>query len=159
MVVAPGRRPGEHEPRRGPRLRLERDPRGRDGPPAAAPPGIQYEEALRSGLLDPALPDAERALYVSRHAGLEACAPLNHGNVVPMLNGDKSVFYRFCLAQGIPTPRLLAIIDRRGSSWGTSGRIFRDRRGFEEFVAAEAPGEFIVKPSRSGMGEGDQPAS
>ena len=116
--------------------------------------GYEYAEALRSGLLDPALPESERALHVSRHAGLEACAPLNHGNVVPMLNGDKSVFYRFCLAQGIPTPRLLAIIDRRGSSWGASGRIFRDRRGFEEFVVGETPGEFIVKPSLSGMGEG-----
>ena len=116
--------------------------------------GYEYAEALRTGLLDPAMPGDVRARFVSRHAGLEAAAPLNHGNVVPMLSGDKSVFYRYCTAYGIPTPRLLAIIDRRGSSWGASGRIFRDRLGFEEFVAAETPGEFIVKPSVSGMGEG-----
>lgn len=37
--------------------------------------GYEYAEALRQGLLDPSIPAAERALYVSRHANLEAAAP------------------------------------------------------------------------------------
>jgi hypothetical protein len=114
----------------------------------------EYEEALRLGLLDPAIPEDVRARYVSRHAGLEAAGPLNHGNVVPRLSGDKGVFYRYCAAWGIPTPELYGMLDRRGASWSAAGGFFRDRAGFVRFVERDLPGEFVVKPSWSGMGEG-----
>lgn len=71
-----------------------------------------------------------------------------------MLSGDKSVFYRYCAAFGIPTPKLFGILDRRGTSWSTTGGFFYDRAAFGEFVARDLPGEFVVKPSLSGMGDG-----
>lgn len=114
----------------------------------------EYEEALRLGLLDPAMPEEVRARHVSRHAGLEAAAPLNHGNEVPRLSGDKAVFYRYCAALGIPVPELLGILDTRASSWSARGGFFLDAAGFARFVEHDLPDEFVVKPSWSGMGDG-----
>jgi hypothetical protein len=115
---------------------------------------FEYDEALRVGLLDPAMPDAERALHVSRHENQEAQAPLSSGGEVPPITGDKLIFHRYCDALGIPVPRLLGVLDRRGSSWSASGRLFLDRAGFERMVADDLPDEFVVKPSEGVEGEG-----
>jgi hypothetical protein len=115
---------------------------------------FEYEEALRVGLLDPAMPEGERALHVSRHENQEAQAPLSSGGEVPAITGDKLVFSRYCAALGIPVPRLLGVLDRRGSSWSASGRLFLDRAGFERMVADDLPEEFVVKPSQGLEGEG-----
>jgi hypothetical protein len=116
--------------------------------------GFTYEEALRVGVLDPAMPEAERAGFVSRHANLEANAPLNNGNEEPSITEDKWSFYRHCAAIGIPVPRLLGVLDLRGSSWSASGRLFLDRAGFEDMVAHDLPDEFVVKPSEGYEGRG-----
>jgi hypothetical protein len=116
--------------------------------------GFTYGEALRVGVLDPAMPEAERARFVSRHANLEANAPLNNGNEEPSITEDKWSFYRHCAAAGIPVPELLGVLDLRGSSWSASGRVFLDRAGFEDMVAHDLPDEFVVKPSNGYEGRG-----
>jgi hypothetical protein len=116
--------------------------------------GFTYEEALRVGVLDPAMPEAERAAFVSRHANLEANAPLNHGNVEAPITEDKWSFYRHCAAAGIPVPRLLGVLDLHGSCWSASGRLFLTREEFVEVVADDLPDEFVVKPSHGYEGRG-----
>lgn len=115
---------------------------------------FEYREALRLGLLDPGMAEAERAAYVSRSANLEAQAPLNNGNEVPALTGDKVVFSRYCALLGIPVPRLLGIIDRLGSGWGASGRIVAGRADWDAMVASDLPDEFVVKPALGYAGRG-----
>ena len=116
--------------------------------------GFTYEEALRVGVLDPAMPESERARYVSRHANLEANARLNNANEEPAITDDKWAFYRHCAVIGIPVPRLLGVLDVRASSRSASGRLFVGRAGFEEMVAHDLPDEFVVKPSNGYEGRG-----
>ena len=115
---------------------------------------FEYPEALRVGALDPAISDAERAAYVSRHANLEAQGPLNGGNETPAISGDKSVFYRYCALLGVPVPALHGILDTRGSSWDASGRVLVNPGDVERFLAEGVPAEVIVKPSDGYAGLG-----
>lgn len=117
--------------------------------------GFEYPEALRLGLLDPSMPAERRSGYISRHANLEAQAPLNGDELrSPAMVGDKAVFYRYCAAVGIPVPALLGIIDRRGSSWGAPDRVISGRGDWEAFAANDLPEEFVVKPSEGYGGRG-----
>jgi hypothetical protein len=117
--------------------------------------GFEYPEALRLGLLDPSMPDARRAGYISRHANLEAQAPLNGDELrSPAMVGDKAVFYRYCAAVGIPVPALHGIIDRRGSGWGAPDRIISSREDWTAFATRDLPEEFVVKPSEGYGGRG-----
>jgi len=116
--------------------------------------GFEYAEALRVGALDPALSEGARARFVSRHASLDAQAPLNGGNEVPAITGDKAVFYRYCGALGIPVPELLGILDTRGSGWGAPGRVLAGPADLAAWVAEDLPDEFVVKPSEGYAGKG-----
>jgi len=115
---------------------------------------FEYPEALRLGLLDPRMDDAERVRYVSRSANLGAQARLNNGNEVPALTGDKGVFYRYCAALGIPVPELFGILERLGSGWGASGRVVDGRADWVAMVAADLPDEFVIKPVMGYAGRG-----
>src|SRR5512145_2185198 len=78
--------------------------------------GFEYAEALRLGLLDPAVPETTCAGFVSRHVNMSAQRRLNGADMPPLV-GEKLVFHRYCDAVGVPTPRLLGVIDRRGAGW------------------------------------------
>ncbi len=116
--------------------------------------GFEYAEALRVGALDPRLPDPARAALVSRHAFIEAQRPLNAGNEVGTLTGDKVVFHRLCEAAGIPVPRLFGVLDTRGSGYAASGRIIAGPADRAAFVAEDLPPRFVVKPSEGYAGRG-----
>ena len=115
--------------------------------------GFEYAEALRAGLLDPGMPDAVRSAFASRHATLQALAPLNGGGAAPAIARDKWVFYRYCAALGLPVPDLLAVIDRRGPGWGAPARVVAGRADRDALVA-DLPDEFVVKPSEGYGGRG-----
>jgi hypothetical protein len=99
--------------------------------------GFEYEEALRFGLLDPAVTDATCAGFVSRHVNMSAQRRLNGADMPPLV-GEKLVFHRYCDAIGLPTPPIHGVIDRRGAGW----------------VSERLPDEIVVKPSAGYEGHG-----
>jgi hypothetical protein len=115
--------------------------------------GYEYDEALREGLLDPAMPTSECRRYASRHATLEAQRRLNP-EAVAALSGEKWIFYRHCEALGLRTPRLFGVLDTRGPGWSHTGRVIADAADFASFVAEDLPHEFVVKPSGGYHGRG-----
>jgi hypothetical protein len=115
--------------------------------------GYEYHEALREGLLDPAMPDAQRRRHASRYATLEVQRRLNP-EAVAALTGEKWIFYRHCETLGLRTPRLLGVLDARGPGWSHTGRVIADAADFASFVAEDLPSEFVVKPSGGYHGRG-----
>jgi len=114
---------------------------------------FEYREALSEGLLDPALSDAQLALHGSRHATVQLQRTLNSEAVAP-LAGEKAVFYRYCAAVGIRTPRLLGVIDTGASGWSHSGRPVVGAEGFARFVEEDLPDAWVIKPSAGYHGRG-----
>ena len=115
--------------------------------------GFEYGEALRMGLLDPAVPWDVCEGHVSRHVNMAAQRRLN-GADMPPLSDDKLLFDVRCRALGLPVPALLAVIDRNGVGWSRGGRAVGDDAGFAAFLAHDAPAEVIVKPSGGYEGHG-----
>ena len=115
--------------------------------------GFEYAEALGLGLLDPALGERERSRQVSRHATLEAQERLNPAGVTP-ISGEKAIFYPYCAAAGIPTPRLFGVFDGAGLGWNHLLDAPIGRDGLEAFLGRDLPGEFVVKPSGGYHGKG-----
>jgi hypothetical protein len=68
------------------------------------------------------------------------------------LNGDersavveeRAVFSVYCSALGLPVPRLLAILDRRGGGRSRSGRPLRELADWLAFLAEDAPDEIVI---------------
>jgi hypothetical protein len=113
---------------------------------------FRYDEALREGLLDPAIPDHELAGYASRHAILRVQEVVNPP-ALASLTDQKALFYRFCSAAGLPVPRLVAVVDRLAGGWAPPGRTVSSGDEFAE-VLREGPPEIVVKPSDGGHGRG-----
>jgi len=116
--------------------------------------GFTYREALRVGALDPAMTDAERAAMVSEHATFLAEARLNNDNVLPALVRDKSAFYRYAQAVGLPVPALYGVLEARASGWGATGRIVHDDADLVAFLREDVPERFVVKPAEGYQGVG-----
>jgi len=114
--------------------------------------GFTFEEALRQGLLDPAIPEAALDGHAARHRALIAQARVNPGAFEP-LTTEKAIFYRYCAALGLRTPELLAIVPRETAGWGRGDRILADGRDFAA-LAAELACDLVVKPSGGGKGVG-----
>ena len=114
---------------------------------------FEYREALAEGLLDPAIPDEELRRHGSRHATVLEQRRLNSEAIAP-LAGEKAVFYRYCEAVGIRTPRLLGIIDTSASGWSHTGRPVVGAEGFARFVEDDLPDSWVVKPSAGFHGAG-----
>ena len=108
--------------------------------------GFEYREALRLGLLDPSLPDAEAAGYVSRHTNTHEQRRLNSGKDSPVLVSDKAVFSLYCEAHGLRTPQILAILPQGATGWIRNGHVVADRADWERAVARDLPAEWVVKP-------------
>ena len=113
--------------------------------------GFEFAEALKLGLLDPAMSPAVRASYVSRHVNMRAQLRLN-GHDEPKVLNEKLVFQRFCEGIGVPVPRLVAVIDRAGGSWMLPDRALPIGEGGVDLL----PPSFIVKPSGGYEGFGVQ---
>lgn len=112
-----------------------------------------YREALTEGLLDPRMPEDQRALHGSRHATLLLQRTLNSEAFAPIA-GEKAVFYRYCEAAGLRTPRLLGIVDPAASGWSHSGLPVVGAEGFARFVRDDLPDAWVIKPSAGYHGRG-----
>lgn len=114
--------------------------------------GFVYEDAVRLGLLDPAIGDDVLRGYASRHVALMAQRQANPDSFQD-LTTQKAIFYRYCAAAGLPTPQLIAILHRDTCGWGVGDRVVN---GGEDLAAllAEYPMDLVVKPSDGGKGVG-----
>lgn len=103
------------------------------------------EEAFDLGLLrldcDPELLEG----VVSRRYQAQIQRRINPVSWAPLLS-DKGVFYRFCESVGLPTPELYAIYFRKTPGYCPKGMPLYTPQQWADFIAAELPCEFIVKP-------------
>lgn len=115
--------------------------------------GFRMHDAVPLGLLDPSVPESRFGEFV----------PFGHLNALerrlspPALTAvidDKVLFWLVCLASGLPTPRLRAIVRRSRSGWADNGTTPRSREEWARALATLADGEFVAKPARGDRGEG-----
>lgn len=110
--------------------------------------GIGFREALRDGLLNPAVDANVFDACVSRMELFEHQRRHNGRGGLDLLE-DKATFYKFCAEATFPIPRLYAVLDKN-----TEPTACRTQRDWERFIVSDLPAEFVVKPSRSAHGEG-----
>lgn len=115
--------------------------------------GFGYREALTFGLLDPAMPDAERMRHLSRHRRRAQQDRLNPVSLEGFTE-EKLAFTRYCDALGVPVPALYGTVGRQGAWCHRSGRVMRDPEAFARWVDEELPEEFVVKPVAGYLGLG-----
>ena len=112
--------------------------------------GYTYDEALRDGMLDPALSAAAVRGYAPRHLALIAQRRVNPSTFED-LTTEKAIFYRYCAAVGLPIPRLLALVHRDTAGWAEGDRILTDGSDFAALVD-RIRGDLVIKPSDGGKG-------
>jgi Sugar-transfer associated ATP-grasp len=103
------------------------------------------KEIFLWGLIDPAIREKELCDYVSKDKLLRLQRRINAGSAATMLE-HKSVFYPYCMALGVPVPRLFAIVER-DCAWTAQGKILPDGEAWRRFIETEAA-DLVVKPSR-----------
>lgn len=108
--------------------------------------GFTYDEALHTGLLDPAMPDARARRFVSKDAVTRLSDRLNPVALIT-LTEQKAIFYRVIGETGLPMPRLFGLVGR-GGGWAGDGRpVPVGPAASAVFLASGPPEEFVVKPS------------
>lgn len=111
------------------------------------------QEAFIHGLLQPGADARTDTRYISSSRMTEIQLRLNPPSWRITMD-DKSVFYRFCAAAGLPIPRMYGIFMRHRAGWAHSGRSPGSRDEWIRFFESDCPEAFVVKPSlgRSGRG-------
>ncbi len=66
---------------------------------------------------------------------------------------DKGLFYRFCLANGVPVPELFAIFFKAGAGWSAAGHRLQSRADWRKLLDERLPGEFVIKPATGSYSE------
>lgn len=115
--------------------------------------GFDPYEALRLGLLELDFPKTELCKFASKREMMRIQLSLNPMSWISLIE-DKSIFYMYCNALGIPVPKLYAIFFRETTGYSTNGSILRTRDDWQEFINMALPSEFIVKPARGAYGVG-----
>jgi len=110
-------------------------------------------EAFRLGLFDPDADAGEPARYVSRKRLTKIQKALNPESWAPLAR-DKGIFYRYCMAVGVPIPRLYAIFFPGAGGWSCDGASLAGREDWQSFLSGHVPPEFVVKPARGAWGRG-----
>ncbi|MHA1440198.1 MAG: sugar-transfer associated ATP-grasp domain-containing protein [Promethearchaeota archaeon] len=104
------------------------------------------------GLFNHQLGNEEISKYVSRKKLTLLQLSLNPENLESLLE-DKSIFYLFCKAYGIPIPKLYAIFFKNNAGWSFNGLYIKNPNEWQEFFANSLPQEFVIKPARGVFGE------
>jgi len=110
-------------------------------------------EAFRLGLFNPMLSYDEISKYVSRKNFTKVQKSLNPQSWEPLLK-NKGILYRFCLALGIPVPKLYAVCFRETAGWCFTGSILATPDDWVEFFDKKLASEFVIKPSMGAFGKG-----
>jgi len=115
--------------------------------------GFSPEEAFRFGLFERDFSGSELAKYISRKRLTKIQEAVNPVSWAPLLK-NKGIFYRHCMALGIPVPRLYAIFFRKTAGWSYNGSALRDRDDWKRFFETQLPEEFVIKPVYGCGGKG-----
>ena len=112
--------------------------------------GFSLEGALVDGLLDPAMPDAERYAHIGVARRRAAQDRLNPVSLEPFTE-QKLLFHEYVRASGLPVAEVYGTA-APGGVW--ERRTGSTRQGPEAFSAllASTPGEVVVKPSFGNRG-------
>ena len=111
------------------------------------------KEAFRLGLYNPALPMSEVAQYTSKRRLMQIQNAINPQEFRPTVR-HKSVFYYHCAVLQVPIPQLYAIFFKGMGGWSYNGAILGDRANWKKFLEEDIPAEFVIKPSKGGLGQG-----
>lgn len=115
--------------------------------------GFSPKEAFRLGLFNPGLSPNELSKYTSRKKMTRVQEAINPVSWTPLVR-DKSIFYRYCMALGVPTPKLYAIFCKRTAGWSYNGSVLANRDDWKRFFDVEIPSEFVIKPALGSFGRG-----
>jgi Sugar-transfer associated ATP-grasp len=112
---------------------------------------INPREALEGGLLDPGIRETALSVAISKRALVRLLSRVNPDRY-DCLTEDKSIFYAYCGALGLPVPRLYGVV-----AWpvgfSAEGQPLLGATQWQSFAAA-LPDEFVVKPSQGVYGRG-----
>jgi hypothetical protein len=67
---------------------------------------------------------------------------------------DKGIFYLYCMALGVPIPKLYAILFKAAPGWSHNGSALVSREDWKRFLDLQLPSEFVVKPATGAHGAG-----
>jgi len=111
------------------------------------------QEALQLGILNLDCPETELSKLISRREWTKIQRTLNPASLEP-LTENKSIFYRYCKALGIPVPELYAIFLHNTSGFSTKGGLLSSSKDWQAFINTELPSEFIIKRILGSYGAG-----
>jgi hypothetical protein len=111
------------------------------------------DEAFRLGLFNPNLSCSELSKYASRKKLTKAQESVNPVSWAPLLK-DKGIFYRHCMALGVPIPKLYAIFFRKTAGWSYNNLVLATGNDWQRFFDVQLPSEFVIKPTRGAYGDG-----
>ncbi|MBE0537349.1 MAG: hypothetical protein IH624_16925 [Phycisphaerae bacterium] len=113
-------------------------------------PSEAYYLGLFDGDFDPSTLDR----YVSRRELTKLQERVNPPSWADLLK-NKGMFYRFCMANDIPAPRLYALFFRENGGLVTGGRwLGANGEAWRQFLDEELPETFVLKPARGSNGDG-----
>ena len=85
--------------------------------------GFLPDEAFRLGLFNPNLSTNEIFKYISRKKLTKIQESVNPISWAPLIK-NKGIFYRYCMALGIPIPKLYAVFFRKTAGWSYNDSVF-----------------------------------
>jgi hypothetical protein len=113
--------------------------------------GYSPKEAFFLGLLDPKTPEDVFSKCISKTKMLDIQDTINPISW-KFLTADKGVFYRYCMAMGLPIPELYAIFFQNYAGWSKKGSCLKSRDDWCKFFGSELPTEFLIKPCNGAYG-------
>jgi len=111
------------------------------------------DEAFRLGLFNPNLAYTEMSKFTSRKNLTKIQESTNPISWTPLLK-NKGIFYRYCMALGIPIPKLYAIFFKKAAGWSYDGSVLASRKDWKKFFDNQLPATFVVKPTQGACGKG-----
>ena len=89
-------------------------------------------EAFQLGLFDPNFSDCELCKYTSRRKLTRIQSSINP-TAWESITEDKSVFYKYCMALGVPIPQLYATFFKETAGWSVNELAVRRRDDWKRF--------------------------
>ncbi len=112
--------------------------------------GFVPHEALQLGLLDLNFDKKDLGKFTSKREMSQIQRTLNPASL-ESLTEDKSIFYMYCKALGLPVPRLYAVFFRHTAGYSADASILSSREDWASLLN-NLPTDFIVKPARAKYG-------
>jgi hypothetical protein len=110
------------------------------------------EESFMLGLADPRRPISEASRYVSKKELVALQHRLNPKKA-GRLADDKTLFYPYCMALGIPVPQLFAVLNPP-TGWRIDGKLLCERDDWHSLFLEFLPESFVIKPAEGVHGKG-----